>query len=64
MAGWIPRIEKVTRRLINLTLIFHFSYVFMKRAVSTNRQLAYNSWYPFDTSNAIVFEIVNSSQVT
>jgi hypothetical protein len=64
MAGWIPRIESLTRRLINLTIIFHFSYVLIKRLVSKNPQLSYNSWYPFDMSHAIVFELVNASQVT
>ncbi|XP_033607079.1 odorant receptor 4 [Cryptotermes secundus] len=63
MAGWIPRIETITRRLINLTITFHFSYVLMKRLVSTNPRLSYNSWYPFDTSHAVVFELVNASQL-
>jgi hypothetical protein len=64
VAGWIPRIEAVTRRIINSTLIFHFSYVILKRALSPNPQFSYNSWYPFDTSPTIVFELVNASQVT
>ncbi|KDQ83630.1 hypothetical protein L798_06891 [Zootermopsis nevadensis] len=62
-AGWIPRIESVTRRLINITLIFHFSYVIIKRAVSSKPQLSYNTWYPFDISSTIVFELVNISQL-
>jgi hypothetical protein len=64
MAGWIPRIESLTRRSINLTITFHFSYVLTKRMVSTDPRLSYNSWYPFDTSNAVVFELVNATQVT
>jgi hypothetical protein len=62
-AGWIPRIQTVTRRLINTTIIFHFSYVFLKRIESTKPRLSYNSWYPFETTNTFVFELVNASQV-
>jgi hypothetical protein len=63
VAKWIPHIEAVTKRLINTTIIFHFSYVFVKRMASTKPQLSYNSWYPFDTTNTFVFELVNASQV-
>lgn len=62
-ARWIPRIEAVTRRLINATTIFHFSYAFIKRIASTKPQLPLNTWYPFDTTNVFLFELVNVSQV-
>jgi hypothetical protein len=63
VARWIPRIEALTKRLINTTIIFHFSYAVVKRIASAKPQLSLNSWYPFEITNTFVFDLVNASQV-
>jgi hypothetical protein len=63
MAGWIPRVQSITRRIIYFIPIFHLSFTVFRAAVSTKRPLSYNTWYPFDTSLSPAYELINITQV-
>jgi hypothetical protein len=64
MAGWIPRVQLIAKRIIQFIIVFHSTYTTIRMAVLENRPLSYNGWYPFDTSVSPTYEVVNFTQVT
>jgi hypothetical protein len=61
-SGYIPIIQKLTKFLPTFILGFHI-------VQSTFRVVLYHdmlltSWYPFDTSESPMYEIINLTQVT
>jgi hypothetical protein len=64
MAGWIPRVQTITRRIIQFVPIFHLSFTVIRAALLAKRPLSYNTWYPFDTSLSPTYELINITQVT
>jgi hypothetical protein len=60
-AGYIPIIQKLTKFLPTFILVFHTIQCAFR--VVLNHDMLLTSWYPFDTSESPMYEIVNLTQV-
>jgi hypothetical protein len=63
MAGWIPVIDTSAQKIHALLVSIHFIYIFFRSVSSDERQLQFNSWYPFETLVSPQYELVNATQV-
>jgi hypothetical protein len=64
MAGWIPRVQKITSSIAFFMPAFHLTYTISRAVMLAKRPLSYNTWYPFDTSFSPTYELINVTQVT
>jgi hypothetical protein len=64
MAGWIPRVQAIIKRVNYFIAVFHVSYTTIRIVLSAKRPLPYNSWYPFDTTISPTYELTFIAQVT
>jgi hypothetical protein len=63
MAGWIPRVQLIGKRIIQFLIVFHSIFTSARIILLENRPLSYNGWYPFNTSVSPAYELVNFTQV-
>jgi len=64
MAGRIPLIQKFTWQSIVFIMVSHAVHQTHRLATSNDRPLVYNAWFPFDTANSPVYELVYLAQVS
>ncbi|XP_069688272.1 odorant receptor 33a-like [Periplaneta americana] len=61
IAGWIPRIQKILRRI---TMVYLASHITQRAIVAiTEHELMFIGWYPIDTSTSPQFEIIYLTQI-
>ncbi|KAJ4437171.1 hypothetical protein ANN_17306, partial [Periplaneta americana] len=56
MAGWIPRIQKIMKKIILSVISIHTVQSCIR--LVNNHELMFVTWYPFDTSNSPIFEVI------
>jgi hypothetical protein len=64
MAGRIPLIQKFTWQSILLIMVSHAVHQTHRLATRNDRPLVFNAWFPFDTTNSPVYELVYLVQVS
>jgi len=64
MAGRIPLIQKFTWQSIVLIMVSHAVHQTHRLATRNDRPLVFNAWFPFDTTNSPVYELVYLAQVS
>ncbi|GFG31093.1 hypothetical protein Cfor_00699, partial [Coptotermes formosanus] len=62
MAGWIPRVQLIAKRIIQFIIIYHPVYTAIRIVVSPNRPLSFNGWFPFNATVSPTYELVNLIQ--
>jgi hypothetical protein len=63
MAGWIPRLQKITSSILLFLPIFVLTSTISRAVMLAKRPLPYNTWYPFDTSFTPTYELITITQV-
>ena len=64
MAGRIPLIQKFTWQSIVLIMVSHAVHQTHRLATRNDCPLVFNAWFPFDTTNSPVYELVYLAQVS
>jgi hypothetical protein len=64
MAGRIPLIQKFTWQSIVLIMVSHTVHQTHRLTTRNDRPLVFNAWFPFDTTNSPVYELVYLAQVS
>jgi hypothetical protein len=64
MAAWISRIRKVTNLITWVAIIVDVTHHSMLLSTSDDHPMVYHTWYPFDTTESPVYELIYIAQVT
>jgi hypothetical protein len=63
MAGFIPAIKTIIRRILIAVLLYLYAYITACVLISNKRLLLFNAWFPFDTSVSPAYELITIEQV-
>jgi hypothetical protein len=63
MAGWIPRVQKVSFLITSFATIFHVTQSSVRLLTSEDRSMLYGTWYPFNVTKSPTYEFKNVAQV-
>jgi hypothetical protein len=61
-ALWIPLIKTYTTRAAVVIMVFHIVQSSIR--IATKHEMLFITWYPFDWTVLLFYELVNISQVT
>jgi hypothetical protein len=63
MAGRIPLIQRLTWQSCVLIMVSHTVHQVHRLITTNDRPLVFNAWFPFNTTESPVFELIYISQV-
>jgi hypothetical protein len=64
MVAWMPRIRKMTTLIWTVALIYYAIQNAVRFSTSNDHVMIYETWYPFDTTESPVYELVILAQVS
>jgi hypothetical protein len=64
MAGWIQRIQPLVWKLNFCDWGAHLLYFVLRGVTSDRKPFFFNTWFPFDTDDTLVYILVLIMQVT